>query len=99
MKHLEVDWYHSIPNEPVKLYLELDDQMWEVRKVEVYSDGTAGYADAENGTRGTKLSIEPLPSMDDIASDPQFKPREISAHVFELVWKSFTSSRGHSTSG
>jgi hypothetical protein len=91
MKYLEVEWCHSIPSEPVKLYSELDDGMWEIRKVEIYADGTAGYADAENRTRGTRLSLEPLPSVAEIASDPQFKPREISAQDFEIVWNRFAT--------
>lgn len=90
MIYLEVDWCHTIAVDPVKLYSELDDELWELRKVEVYADGTAGYADAARSTRGTKLSIEPLPSIDDIAADPQFRPREISAEDFESVWQRFT---------
>lgn len=43
--YLRVEWVHDIPNEPVILFSELDDEMWELRKVEVYRDGTAGYAD------------------------------------------------------
>jgi hypothetical protein len=99
MIYLEVVWSHSIISEPVKLYSEIDEQLWERRKVEVYADGTAGYADAAHSTRGTKLSIEPLPSIEEIAADPQFTPREITAEDFEAVWQRFTAERNDATEG
>jgi hypothetical protein len=43
MKYVKVRWNHALPNEPVVLYSELDDQMWETRKVEVYADGRADF--------------------------------------------------------
>lgn len=92
MTYLAVDWVHSIPTEPVQLYSELDGDLWEVRKVEVFADGTAGYASAEKRAGDTILSKEPLPTIEDIASDPQFKPRTITAEEFEKIWNTFTQN-------
>jgi Domain of unknown function (DUF6881) len=92
MKYLSVDWIHSFEEEPVKIYCELNDQLWEIRKVEIFRDRTAGYANKSQHTRHTKLSIEPIPRIEEIASDPQFKSHVISKDKFEKVWKQFTPS-------
>jgi hypothetical protein len=88
MKYICVKWIHSIPSEPVLLYSELDSDGWEVRKVEVWADGTKGYASETESSGSTKLSEEPLPSLDEIASDPQFQPTEITNEEFEALWGS-----------
>jgi hypothetical protein len=70
----------------VLLFSELEDDRWETRKVEVFSDGHCGYADRNEEHAGTGLSIEPIPSLVEIAAQPQFEPYEISREEFELVW-------------
>jgi hypothetical protein len=76
MKYIRVKWMHSSLDEPCELYSELDERMWETRKVEVFADGRIGFASAHESTPSTKtkLSIEPLPALDQIAADPQFEP-------------------------
>jgi hypothetical protein len=86
MKYIKVRWIHSLPDEPIWLYSELNDDWWEVRKVEVFADGTKGYANHSEALGTTKLSIEPLPAIEEIASDPQFVPTEITRQEFEDVW-------------
>jgi hypothetical protein len=72
MTFLRVQWLHSSPNEPVWLVIELDDGRREVRKVEVFSNGSKGYATRDEEVGGTRLGVEPLPSIAEIAADPQF---------------------------
>ena len=86
MQYIKVEWLHSNPEDPVELYSEIDEERWELRKVEVFRDGRAGVASQleEHGT--TRLSIEPLPTIEEIAADQQFRPVEISRNVFEEVW-------------
>ncbi len=86
MNYIQVEWKHSFPMEPVLLYSELDDNRWEVRKVEIFSDGHWGYADSAESFGGTRLGKEPLPPLDEIAADMQFSPTEISNEEFEQVW-------------
>jgi hypothetical protein len=86
VNYLKVVWHHSFPDEPKLLYSELDDDRWEVRKVEIFPDGKQGYADKFIASGGTRLSKEPLPSIADIAIDPQFEPLVISRAEFESVW-------------
>lgn len=86
MEYLKVLWKHSHADEPVWLYSEINNERWETRKVEVFRDGSTGYADGIEAKGGSKLSIEPLPSAAEIAEDPQFVPSVISKDEFEKVW-------------
>ena len=88
MKYVKVRWIHTSPDEPVMLYSELNDGLWELRKVEVYADGRADFADREERSGSTKLGIEPLPPLEEIAADPEFEPVVISAEEFETAWES-----------
>ena len=86
MKYICVKWNHSFPDEPIWLYSELDDNRWEVRKVDVYGDGHQGYASEDESDESTELSEEPIPPLAEIASDSQFEPVEITQEEFEEVW-------------
>ena len=86
MTYLKCSWNHSFPDAPITLYSELDDQRWELRKVEVFRDGTMGYADRSKEVGGSMLGLEPVPALAEIATDPQFQPVEISSVEFESVW-------------
>jgi len=86
MKYIQVKWIHSLNSEPVVLYSEIDESGWEVRKVEVYADGRMGFASSSESRSGSGLSKEPLPSMAEIAADPQFAPVEINQIDFERIW-------------
>ncbi len=88
MKYIKVQWIHTYPDEPEWLYSELDGDLWEIRKVEVFPDGSKGFADSSTTAGSTKLSIEPLPPIEEIASDPQFVPTEITNQEFEAIWTS-----------
>lgn len=94
MKYIAVTW-RTNRGYPIELYSELDDQRYECRKVEVFADGRAEFADAVEQTGDTQLGEVPVPPLADIASDSQFVPREISASEFEAVWQSARQSRGH----
>jgi hypothetical protein len=68
------------------LYSELDDNRFEVRKVEVFRNRTCGYASAEGAFGGTQLGLLAMPELSEIAKDPQFEPVEIAQAEFETVW-------------
>ncbi len=84
---VRVKWHHSLPADPVLLYSELNDNRWEIRKVEVFADGHCDYATELDASGDTRLSTEPIPTLDEIAADPQFEPSEISSEEFEKVWQ------------
>ncbi len=86
MTYIRINWIHAIPSEPTCIYSEVDSNRWERRKVEIYADGRMGFADYGRSVGGSMLSIEPLPTVDEIATDSQFVPAEISEEDFESIW-------------
>ncbi len=92
MDYLAVEWIHSDPDDPVLLYSEIDKEGWETRKVEIYRNGSLLFADESHETDEIGLSTEQMPSIEEIASDPEFKPRKISSEEFELIWHQATQS-------
>lgn len=86
MQYIKVSWTHSLNSEPVLLYSELDEKRFEVRKVEIYSDGRCDYADASGSLGETRLSTEALPLISDIDRDIQFESAAITQEEFERVW-------------
>jgi hypothetical protein len=88
MEYLKVEWIHSSENEPVEILCELDADRNEVRSVERFRSGMLTFAgpDGESGT--TILAENPIPSIDLIAADPQFKPVIIGVEEFERAWHS-----------
>src|SRR5262249_45225376 len=86
MRYLRVEWIHPDPNEPATLYSQLDDEGWEVRKVEVFADGRVGFASGMEATPSTVLGEKLVPSVEEIATDRQFRPVLISREEFERIW-------------
>ncbi|AJQ94835.1 DUF6881 domain-containing protein [Gynuella sunshinyii] len=92
MQYLKIKWLHEFEDEPVLIYSELTDDRSEIRKVEVFPNGDYGYA-YDGGIKGTtQLSETPLPTEQEIASDPQFEPRVIAKEEFNGVWEKAVSS-------
>ena len=86
MKYVKVLWRHDLPEEPVELVSELDDEGWEVGKVEVYRDGRRGWANEENSSGSTMLSETEYPDLEYIAAQSEFSPSIISMSEFEGEW-------------
>lgn len=91
MTYLKVKWIHAYADQPVLIYSELDHEHWELRKVEIFPDGRIGYADAEVEVGDTGPGQMPLPSVEEIAADPQFEPEVISKAAFEKIWAMATA--------
>jgi hypothetical protein len=87
-QYIKVDWIHTHPDEPTVLYSELDMDRWELRKVEVYVDGTMDFADAERSSGTTQLGSLPVTPLEELTSE--FDPKVIYAAEFERVWSMAT---------
>jgi hypothetical protein len=85
-RYVAVGWRHNHSDEPICLYSELDAAGWEKRKVEQFKEGRYQYADATTNVGSTRLGDAPVPSIAEIAKDPQFTPKEITKAAFEAVW-------------
>src|SRR5687767_3451121 len=94
-RYIRVGWRHNNSEDPVTLYSELDEASWELRKVEVYSDGRMGYAAENVEFGGARLGTVPVPPLFEIECEPEFDPAEISADAFESVWRAATGQGAH----
>ena len=83
---IRVTWIHDSADYPVLLLSEIDAARWERRKIELYRDGRVGFADKDRSTGTTRLAIEPMPPIEEIASYPEFEPEEISEAEFRDLW-------------
>jgi hypothetical protein len=86
MKYTKIKLLNPSPNEPVWIYEELDDDRWELRKVEIFLDGRIARVSELEESDETGLSIERIPPLSEIAADPHFEAHEITAEEFEEVW-------------
>lgn len=84
--YIRVRWLHDFQDEPVDLWSELDRERFETRKLEIFRDGTVGFASATEATDGTRLGSIPVPPLAEIARDPEFVLEEISQEAFERRW-------------
>jgi hypothetical protein len=86
MDYLKVRWVHDSSDDPVLLMSELDEDRYEVRKVEVFSDGRMGFASAVQSGGETQLGEKPVPPASVIAEDPRFVVQPLDAQDFERAW-------------
>jgi hypothetical protein len=86
MNYIKVKWNHSLPGEPIWLYSEIDDERWEMRKVELFANGARGYASSTESEGGTRLGEVPIPPLVQISEDSEFQPAEIAKEEFEEIW-------------
>lgn len=88
MKYIKVLWKHDFEDEPETLFSELGPDRYETRKVEVFKDGSVGYA-SETLEYRSMLGTCPVPSLKEIAADEygEFEPTEISADDFAKIWE------------
>ncbi len=82
-----VRWRHDHLDEPVTIYSEVDDEGWELRKVEEYADGRLDLADHCIESGSTQLSERVIPSIEEITTQPAFTPGTIPKEEFERVWR------------
>jgi hypothetical protein len=87
MRYLKVEWRHQLHDEPSLLFSELDDEGYEVRKVEAYENGSYHWADRFEAIGDTRLGELPVPSFEDISAQDEFMPTWIDRNEFEKVWQ------------
>ncbi|MEU4524882.1 hypothetical protein AB0F52_39950 [Amycolatopsis sp. NPDC024027] len=84
--YVKVRWDHDFADEPVELFSELGADRFEVRKVAVYRDGRADWADAGRETDEIGLGQLPFPALAEIDAQPEFHAEVITAAEFEVAW-------------
>jgi hypothetical protein len=84
--HFVAHWHHDASDDPIRIYEEVTDDPFELRKVEEFRYGRLLRADSITDAV-TSLSWEPIPELAEIASQPEFSVEEITPEAFETVWK------------
>lgn len=87
MNYVKVSWNHSNKGYPILIYSEINDLRIETRKIEVFMDGMTLFAPDGGALGEAELSESPIPDIHEIASDPQFRPIEITRDEFERMWE------------
>jgi hypothetical protein len=72
------------------LWSEVDEDGFEVRKVDEYRDGRLDYADANSSAGTTLLGDQPIPTLGEINANEEFTAMPISPSDFERVWQRAT---------
>lgn len=91
MECLKASWIHDLDDEPILTYHELDDNRNELRKIEIYKDESFGLADLTFEFGGARLGLEPVPTIDEINSDPEFVAQVINKEEFDEVWEEYNN--------
>ncbi len=86
MQYIKCKWKHDFSEEPTLLYMELDEERWELRKIELFDSGRVRFASKGDAMADRVLSLGPVPDITFINSDPQFEAVEISEEEFEAEW-------------
>jgi hypothetical protein len=86
MRYQRVRWLHNIPTEPVLLYPEIDNDGFEVRKIDECAEGHRDTASRDDQSGSTHLGAVPVPSLDAINAQDEFVGEEINAAEFERIW-------------
>ena len=85
-RYIYIKWKPAGPSDPVHTYSELDSARQEIRKVEIYANGTRGFADGDEENGGTFLGSMPVPPLAELAGDPSFEAKDITADEFQRHW-------------
>ncbi|MDO8177026.1 MAG: hypothetical protein Q7T62_02165 [Undibacterium sp.] len=86
MTYIDVRWIHENEFDPIRLVSELGSDSFETRKLEFFRNGSIGYAGEFGASHGVELGTVPVPSLEEINRDAEFKGIEISNADFEEMW-------------
>jgi len=87
--YIDVLWHHLNEDDPIRLVSELNDDRYETRKMEIFSNNRVGFADLLAHSIETRLGEAPVPPLQELNDKSEFSARVITAQEFEELWNSF----------
>jgi len=90
-RYFKAKWLHPPAGEAEVWFHELDRSGHEVRKVVVFPGGHSERAGLGEETDYTALGPEPMPSIEDINAQAEFRAEEIAVELFEEAWQAAAS--------
>jgi hypothetical protein len=92
MRYSKLVWRNHGPEFPDLIYSQIDDDGYEVRKVEVFPDGHYGCSDGIEQRGRTELSDRPMPEHLDPATR-DLTLLALDSQEFDRQWRLATGSR------
>lgn len=86
MEYLYVTWEHNFEDQPKEFYMELNEERYQERVLEIFEDGQIAYATI-NQEFNTFLAKEDYPNIEEINSTEEFRAMLITKEEFEDAWK------------
>lgn len=86
-RYLKIDWKNGAPADPATYFCEIDDEGWELRRVEIFQNGKMAYADRQLAVGCEGLGLAQVPSLSKIRQDPEIEAWEISENDFDFMWE------------
>lgn len=90
MRYICIEFETYEDRVPQTIYSEIDDLGYEVRKIEIYFDGTVGYASYEREVGKTLLADQMIPTVDDINIEKDVRAIHLTNKEFESLWLKYT---------
>ena len=87
MKYVKVEWNHDLPGEPIVIFSEVNDQGWEIRKIELFGDGAMISADAHHGLLAEVRFPDELSDITHAGGRGEFAASQISGREFDAMWQ------------
>jgi hypothetical protein len=87
MTYEKLRWLQNLPGLPVLIFSEVDEARWEVRRIEVFADGTMRYADRDTPHDANTGLSEVQMSTGRSAGNPEFVFETIDADGFDKAWQ------------
>lgn len=89
MRYIQVDWIHNYPDDPTRLYSEVGDDGYEIRRIDIYRDGRTERVSEDTQDEYNFLNPQVYPSLEELNSKDEWdetKAQEITKDDFETVW-------------
>jgi uncharacterized protein DUF6881 len=87
-----ISWFHGVwvsapDSEPVDWFDELDALRWSIRCVRRFRDGSMRAHSYASSDWRDEMPQAPVPPLEEINSNPEFRAREITKEEFEILWE------------
>ena len=90
-KYFRCKWIHENEDYPVQLISEIDSNRFEIRKIEVYSNGKYGFAYDDVEFNNTSLGTIPVPEFSEINENTEFALSEMTEEEFDFLWSTLVN--------
>jgi len=92
MRHVKIIWTHNETSDPNIMFYEISENNEILRQVELFSDGSYGFANSAMERHSFITNDIPFPSNEEINSELDLHAFDIDRERFEVIWTRAESS-------